>query len=762
MKHRFEKIKKSLVVLLTGIIAFSGVQMYGSAYTGADERVKVSNPVYDAESDTTQWDYVYFGNYPQSVITGSALTSDITDAEYDENGDAVVGSMKIRRMKKTDANYSSKELAEGFYDWNSLNGGYVYFKYEPMKWRVLQNEGDTLLLLSDMVLDCQYYVRSDRKVKWADCSIRSWLNGYSPYNNIGWAFNATGFSEEEENAIVTSDLTNPANPFHGTNGGSDTQDKIFLMSVPEMTNEAYGFPSNYMTYSKTRQLKATDYAKAMGVWMGSRNGIYDDNAIWMLRTPGSYSQTISLVYWFGHVYQDGYYADRAYYGVAPALRVDASSDAWTYAGSGSSSSDNDSLTVNSGSLVTKISEDTEFSLTDAKTALEIALGIKEFAQAHKAYDLDSDGNVSLLEVKEILCYALGINKYPENSQKPGTTATPGVTEVPDNTGKPGVTEVPDNTGKPGTTNVPDATDSPLNPTESPDSNMTAQPQPTPVTKPTQTPLPAESSTTGPLVQVDYEPSGKIWIAGDSIADYHAKNGYIQPLYGWGEILGNYLKDNKTIRFSNQLISDKNYFEKIDGASDKYSTLLINTALSSRSSKSFTNENNYSNITTLMDKGDYLLISFGHNDERADVSLYTDPFGSSSDVHSFKWYLKTYYIDPAIRAGVQPVLISPVPRRYFYNGEFINPQLHTPYGKAMKELADEYAQMGIKVYFIDLHTYMLDKYEKLGEEGTIALHGKYGNTMDNTHLSQEGATIVSEYIISQMKAQNMSISGLLAD
>ena len=62
------------------------------SYTGADERVKVSNPVYDAESDTTQWDYVYFGNYPQSVITGSALTSDITDAEYDENGDAVVGS----------------------------------------------------------------------------------------------------------------------------------------------------------------------------------------------------------------------------------------------------------------------------------------------------------------------------------------------------------------------------------------------------------------------------------------------------------------------------------------------------------------------------------------------------------------------------------------------------------------------------------------------------------------------------------------------
>ena len=123
-------------------------------------------------------------------------------------------------------------------------------------------------------------------------------------------------------------------------------------------------------------------------------------------------------------------------------------------------------------------------------------------------------------------------------------------------------------------------------------------------------------------------------------------------------------------------------------------------------------------------------------------------------------MKKYYIDPAIRAGVQPVLISPVTRRYFYQHEFVNPQLHTPYADAMKELSEEYARQGITVYYIDLHHPMLEMYEQLGEEGTAVLHGKYGNNYDHTHLSLEGATWVCERIVEQIKAQNMNIATFL--
>lgn len=711
MKRKVKSIKEfvSYVLVCSLLIScFSFMASYSLHATGSALSARnPSNPIYDEETDTTDWDYVYFGNYPQKSLSQNEITADIINADYNEDGDAIINGEKIRRMSRRDANYLSRIAAEGFFDWNIVGDEYVYFQYEPIKWRVLQNEGDTLLLLSDSVVDCQRYERSDSKITWESCSIRSWLNSTFPYSNIGWSFVNAAFSKEEQNAIVTSKLNNPANPFHGTNGGAVTEDKVFLLSVPEMTNEDYGFPNDYMKYSSSRQLAATDYAKAMGTWMGSHNELYDGNAVWMLRTPGSYQQTVSLVYWFGNVYQDGYYAETPYYGVAPAIRVDASSDLWSYV-----ETDNEQFTRDNEIKSKQINND--FSVSDATEALCIALAIKNgtFDEIDR-YDLNRDGEVILSEVTEILCIALGIKPYPQVS--------PANSPEPDET-------------------FPIVSTSPLPP---------LTPRPVPTLIPTPTP------TNDPLIQKEYDPTGTIWIAGDSIADYHSKNGYTQPLYGWGEIFGDYFENNKTLKFTNNLKSDKLFLEK--SKEEGYTTLICNTALSSRSSKSFTNENNYSSIINLMDEGDYLLISFGHNDERADVALYTNPFGSSSDERSFKWYLKTYYIDPAIRAGVQPVLISPVPRRYFYKGEFINPQLHTTYGKAMKELTEEYANMGINIYYIDLHSYMLDMYEELGEEGTIALHGKYGGTMDNTHLSQKGATIVSEYIVSKIKEQKMSIA-----
>lgn len=125
-----------------------------------------SNPIYDEETDTTDWDYVYFGNYPQKSLSQNEITADIINADYNEDGDAIINGEKIRRMSRRDANYLSRIAAEGFFDWNIVGDEYVYFQYEPIKWRVLQNEGDTLLLLSDSVVDCQRYERSDSKITW--------------------------------------------------------------------------------------------------------------------------------------------------------------------------------------------------------------------------------------------------------------------------------------------------------------------------------------------------------------------------------------------------------------------------------------------------------------------------------------------------------------------------------------------------------------------------------------------------------------------
>ena len=414
MEKNFSAIRKFFSIIIAASLVLGTTGVCTTENFSAEESsqaVQPSNPVYDASTDTTKWDYVYFGEYPQTRIAKEDLTEEIINAEYNEDGDTVVNGEKIRRLNKQGVNYYSRTKAEGFFDWYGVNDGYAYFKYEPMKWRVLQNEGDTLLLLSDMVIDCQRYEKSDGKITWAQSPIRDWLNSYFQYKNIGWSFLNTGFTKEEEKAIVTSKLSNPNNPFHGTNGGEDTEDKVFLMSVPEMTNENYGFPSNYMTYSNTRQLRATDYARAMGVWMGSHNDLYAGNAIWMLRTPGSYQQTISLVYWFGHVYQDGYYSNTPYYGVAPALRVDASSDVWKYAGN-----DNDNSRVKLSSANT---ETVKITLAEVKDALTIALKLREGTEREmETYDLNRDKIIDLDEVCVILRFALRLKDYPQETPGP--------------------------------------------------------------------------------------------------------------------------------------------------------------------------------------------------------------------------------------------------------------------------------------------------------------------------------------------------------
>ena len=58
-----------------------------------------SNPVHhctkeDDGTDTTDWSYVWFGSYPQTEVTGDALTTAIMGASYDSNGDAWVDGIK--------------------------------------------------------------------------------------------------------------------------------------------------------------------------------------------------------------------------------------------------------------------------------------------------------------------------------------------------------------------------------------------------------------------------------------------------------------------------------------------------------------------------------------------------------------------------------------------------------------------------------------------------------------------------------------------
>lgn len=741
MKKEFKKFISwgmgCVMTVVTTVASVGVLEAEKVDLKAAEESVLPKNPVYDSQTDTTDWDYVYFGRYPQTVVSGEALTDSIKNAVYDSNGDAVVGDDTYRYVNDTSAYYTSSNKAEGFYDWSKT--GTRYYKYEPIKWRVLKNDGESLFLMADTVLDVRRYSLNDGDINWYNSHMRSWLNGYDIYAEGKSSFINLAFTDEEQTAILDTTVRASDNLLHGTSGGKNATDKIFLLSIREVINEEYGFPSDYTMYSKTRRLEPTDYAYANGIWMSSENEDYGDYCWWLLRSTGAHTKAVSMVYRFGHVYQDGYYADTPYYGVCPAIKIDIDSNLWTLVEEEKLDETNSTLaqanyTVSSDAVSTEAlrwgdaTKDGEVRLEDAQLVLRAALLLVP-QEAYKNHcDVDGDRSITLKDAQLILRYALLLlDKFPvENQDSEGNQ--PLTSEVPAVTSEPIISEIPNVTKEPVMSHIPQESSNPEL------SEMPIESKGPQMVVPTPPPAPvvsfAPQQTQGPLVQVSQEPTGTMWIAGDSIAVEYKPTAQLD-LCGWGEVIDDYFTSKVTIK---------------------------NQAIGGKSSKSFIAEGNYNDMKKGMKAGDYMLISFGHNDERAAVELYTDPFGDSSTPHSYKWYLKEYYIDPAIRAGVQPVLISSVARRYFYNGEFINPQLHSPYATAMEELAEEYKAMGITVYYIDLHSKMLALYEELGEDGTYNLHAEN----DTTHLCRAGIDIVCDYMVDDMKNQNMSIIKFLKE
>lgn len=232
-----------------------------------------ANPVHHCTpgndvTDETDWSYVYFGSYPQTEVTGSDLTSAITGANYDENGDVWVNGTKYRRISKSDAD-------------NSLYFGgntYRYFKWERIRWRVLKNDGKTLFLMADRGLDCKRYNEEDKSITWEDCTLRHWLNN---------TFYHTAFSSAEQGAVMSQTVVNEDNPDYGTEGGNDTTDNVYLLSIGEVTNPSLGFCKQYMLFSKSRQIQASDYSHAMGTYTSSDSSTGGNaNCGWHLRSPG--------------------------------------------------------------------------------------------------------------------------------------------------------------------------------------------------------------------------------------------------------------------------------------------------------------------------------------------------------------------------------------------------------------------------------------------------------------------------------------------
>ena len=355
-KNRF-KIWISIILCAVLIITgFSGISFAKPKISEVEEKI-LSNPHIGRKA---VWDCIWFGSYPQAEVVpaGSEYTAlpeellqegDLIqdDALYqtlqsatgwDGQGDIVVNGEKYRRITKENATYES--TGYGYYKWKS-GTEYHYFKYQPIKWRVLSVNGSEAFLLADKALDDKQYHTKYESVTWEGSTIRSWLNGYNASANIqnqdysSGNFIDTAFGTSEKQAIKETYVKNKDDLEWDTDGGNNTYDKVFLLSGSEVYNDKYGFICISYETHETNSACSSVYAKAMGTYSGIFDSdIYAGNCWWWLRSPGYNSHYADGVDYDGIVYRCSM-VNNPSRGVRPVLNLNLtvlSSNLWSYAG----------------------------------------------------------------------------------------------------------------------------------------------------------------------------------------------------------------------------------------------------------------------------------------------------------------------------------------------------------------------------------------------------------------------------------------------
>ncbi len=233
-----------------------------------------------------------------------------------------------------------------------------------------------------------------------------------------------------------------------------------------------------------------------------------------------------------------------------------------------------------------------------------------------------------------------------------------------------------------------------------------------------------------LLQCSTQKKIDIYTIGDStMAEYDSTR---FPLTGWAEMLQPLFNKNVTVH---------------------------NHGKSGRSTKSFRDLGHWQTVLDSLKQGNYVIIQFGHNDEKEyDSTRYTIPGGSYND--NLKRFIKETRAKGAI-----PILATSIRRRKFdEEGKLLD--THGKYPDAVRKVAKEE-----NVPLIDLQKMTKVLIENLGVEGSKKLFmnfepGQYPvypeGKKDNTHLTEYGAKEISKLVAKEIKSLKLELKNYLRD
>ena len=276
-----------------------------------------------------------------TLLFVSAIGSEVMSKAYDLSQ---ISQVKLVSEYTAETNVDEMDtVIFGSYPQSDASGN----TKEPIEWIVLDRQGDKILLLSKYILDCKRYNNEYKDVTWETCTLRNWLNN---------DFYNSAFSSSEQNKIETTNVINNNNIDHGTNGGNNTNDKIFCLSIDEVrkyfgvgtkADDGYQLGKNVATQGTNFAKSEDNNGNKLYVSVYHSSEWYFGNSSFLLRSLGAAQGVASSVNSNGYLYTSGYIVDIRNSGVRPALWIKTSELGST----GMYSSDNSSNSLNKNGTI---------------------------------------------------------------------------------------------------------------------------------------------------------------------------------------------------------------------------------------------------------------------------------------------------------------------------------------------------------------------------------------------------------------------------
>ena len=211
----------------------------------------------------------------------------------------------------------------------------------------------------------------------------------------------------------------------------------------------------------------------------------------------------------------------------------------------------------------------------------------------------------------------------------------------------------------------------------------------------------------------------VFLIGDSTMCHQPANKH--PMHGWGQCLPEFMADTIVVE---------------------------NHARGGRSTRSFRDQGLWQAVLERLRPGDFVLIQFGHNDQKKDEARAAAPFGA------YQENLRRY-IRETREKGAEPILVTSVHRRVFNDAGKIRNSLGEYPAAARQVAAAE------QVMLVDLYAASERLFNELGPEGTrtkVFCHLAPGDSpnyprgrQDNSHFRVEGARLLAGLVVEAIRA-----------